>query len=231
VGRAHVPERARLGGEEVKQLERCIAGGGVALLPTDTIYGLACDPTSAAAIRRLYEIKGRPPAQPSAVMFFSVGAALEALPELGPAERRALTTLLPGALTLLLPNPRGRFPLACAPAGTESQAARADGQPAAPALGLRVPRLPGPLAGLAAIGVPVMQSSANISGGAEARRLEEVPESVRKSVDLALDGGELPGVASTILDLRAYEREGSWRVLREGPLASAEIDGLLGGTG
>ncbi len=88
----------------------------MAVFPADTVYGLACDPLNRAAVTRLYELKGRPAAQPAAVMFFSLAAALEALPELGGSERAALRALLPGPLTLLLPNRDDRYPLACRPA-------------------------------------------------------------------------------------------------------------------
>lgn len=201
---------------DVGALEACVARAGVALFPADTVYGLGCDPDSEPAVRRLYEMKGRPPAQPAAVMFFALDIALAALPELGRRECAALHALLPGALTLLLPNPKRRYPLACGPdpAGAET-------------LGLRVPSLPAHLAALAGLGRPLLQSSANLSGGPEARRLADVPASIRTGADLTLDGGELPGLASTVLDLRDYARSGEWRIVREGPIGQAEIERAL----
>ena len=88
---------------------------GGRVIPTDTVYGLACDPGQrgggAAAVRA-----ERPPAtRPAAVMFFALDSALRALPELGPSEQRGLGALLPGPLTLLLANRARRFPLACGP--------------------------------------------------------------------------------------------------------------------
>jgi L-threonylcarbamoyladenylate synthase len=189
--------------------ERTIAAGGVVLFPADTVYGLACDPGSGAAVERLYALKGRPPDKPAAVMFFSLAAALAALPELGARTRAALEALLPGAVTLLLPNPRGRFPLACA------------SDPAT--LGLRVPDLPA----LAAARVPVLQTSANRAGGADARRLADVPEEIRAGADLVLDGGELPGAPSTVVDLRRYEERGEWDVRRAGLVASEAVASVL----
>ena len=205
---------------DARRLRECIAGGGVAVFPADTVYGLACDPLNPEAVRRLYELKGRLPERPAAVMFFSLAAALDALPELGPRERTALEALLPGPLTVLLPNRRRRYPLACAP-GTSASTEEPG------ALGLRVPLLPEALAALGGVDVPVMQSSANFSGGAEARRLPEIPPALLASADLVLDGGELPGIASTVLDLREYEPHGSWRIVREGPVAAAEIERAL----
>ena len=91
-----------------------MAVGGVAVFPSDTVYGLACDaqnrqsPSSACT-----RLKRRALDKPSAVMFFELELALSALPELGARTRSALARLLPGAVTVLLPNPGGRFPLAC----------------------------------------------------------------------------------------------------------------------
>jgi L-threonylcarbamoyladenylate synthase len=182
----------------------------VALFPADTVYGLACDPESETAVARLYAIKGRPPDRPAAVMFFDLGEALAALPDLGPRMRAAAGRLLPGPVTLLLPNPARRFPLACGPAPER--------------LGLRVPVVPL----LAGVRRPVMQSSANPSGGADARRLADVDERIRAEVDLAVDGGELPGTPSTVIDLTAYEEGGCYAIVREGALAGASVAVALG---
>jgi L-threonylcarbamoyladenylate synthase len=190
-----------------------MARGGVALIPTDTVYGLACDPENDAAVRRLYELKDRPAQRPAAVMFFSLEGALEALPELGQREQGALRALLPGPVTVLLPNRGGRFLLACGP------------EPLS--LGVRVPALPARISALATLERPLMQSSANLSGGPEARRAQEVSPQLRRAVDLELDGGELPGLASTVLDLRAYEADGSWQIARAGPLTHAQLEGVL----
>jgi L-threonylcarbamoyladenylate synthase len=199
--------------ESAERLEECLAAGGVAVAPTDTVYGLLCDPDSAAATQKIYELKRRPPVKPSAVMFFALDPALDLLAELGSRTRAALTVLLPGPVTLLLPNPRRRFPLACDPAGEDKRAP----------LGLRVPRLEGPLAALSSVRVPVLQSSANLSGEAPARRLTDVPAGLREGADLLLDGGELPGLASTVIDLSGYEPCGDWRIVREGPLDAKSL--------
>ena len=194
---------------EVEAFSSCVSVGGVALFPTDTVYGLATEPESPEGVARLYRLKGRPPERPAAVMFFDLELALAALPEVGPRTRAALERLLPGGLTLVLPNPARRYPLCCGPAPER--------------LGLRVPALEGVLAPLAAARRPVLQSSANRSGGPEARRLEDVDPRIRRGVDLELDGGELPGVASTVVDLTRYEGEGAFTVAREGAVAAAEI--------
>ncbi len=68
--------------------------------------------------------------------------------------------------------------------------------------------------------MPAAQSSANLSGGPDPRRLSDVPPHLREGADLVLDGGELPGAASTVIDLSGYEQTGTWRIVREGPLAA-----------
>ena len=100
---------------DAETFSRCISVGGVAVFPADTVYGLACEPDNREAVTQLYFLKRRRPEKPAAVRFFDPDLALAALPELGPRTRAALEALLPGAVTLLLPNPARRFPLACGP--------------------------------------------------------------------------------------------------------------------
>jgi L-threonylcarbamoyladenylate synthase len=190
----------------VQEFENTITEGGVVVFPADTVYGLACAPDDPAAVGRLYALKGRPPDRPAAVMFFDRDRAFDALPELEARTRALLERLLPGAVTALLPNPLRRFPLACGPDPHT--------------LGLRVPDLPA----LDGMPLPVLQSSANHSGGRDARRLEDVPEEIRRDADLVLDGGELAGTPSTVVDLRRFELDGVWAVLRRGLVPEHEID-------
>jgi L-threonylcarbamoyladenylate synthase len=197
----------------VGQLERVLAAGGVAVFPADTVYGLCCDPESREAVSRLYELKGRPPAKPAAVMWFSLDAALAALPELGPRTRRLFEQLLPGGLTFLVQNPKHRFPLACGP------------DPAT--LGVRVPDIPA----LGALKCPVLQSSANLSGGLDPRTVEDVPASIRDGADLVLDLGPLPGTPSTVVDLRGFEPGGELAIVRAGAVAEAVVRAAAAGLG
>ena len=189
--------------------ERCVAAGGLVLFPSDTVYGLACDPEDRFAVERLYLLKRRSLDKPSAVMFFSLERVLAALPELGDRTRAAMTRLLPGAVSVLLPNPAGRFGLACGDdVGT---------------LGVRVPRVPL----FAGVRRAVLQSSANRAGGADPRSLAEVPTLLRAAVDLVIDGGELPGTPSTVVDLRSYEIDGQWSVVRSGAVGERELTEAL----
>lgn len=199
--------------EDIETFNRCIAVGGVALFPSDTVYGLATEPESEEGVGRLYALKGRPADRPAAVMFFDLEIALAALPELGERTRAAVTRILPGPVTLLLANPAHRYPLACGP------------EPGR--LGLRVPELNGPLAPLRAVRWPVLQSSANRSGGEDARRIADVEDSIREGVDLVLDAGELPGVSSTVVDLSGFEAAGVYEILRAGAMSAADVDAAL----
>lgn len=203
---------AALTAADAEAFAACIEGGRVAVFPADTVYGLACDPENLDAVRRLYELKGRPADKPAAVMWFDRGAALDALRDLPPRTRTAVEALTPGPVTLLLPNPDGRFPLAAGPAG------------AGAALGVRVPDVPS----LAGVRVVVLQSSANEAGGPGAKELGEVPAAIRRGADLVLDAGPLPGTPSTVIDLQRYEQAGEWSVVREGAVPAGEVARVLG---
>ena len=199
-----------MSGSSSEAFERCLAVGGIAVFPADTVYGLACDPDNRIAVERLYLLKRRPLDKPSAVMFFELELALAALPELGVRTRAAAARLLPGALTLLVANPAGRFPLACGDdPGT---------------LGLRVPDVPA----LAGVRWPALQSSANRAGGADPTRVADVPQLIRDAADLVIDGGEVPGTPSTVIDLRSFEAEGAWSVIRYGAVGGEALEEVLG---
>jgi L-threonylcarbamoyladenylate synthase len=198
---------------EAEQFERCLDAGGVAIFPADTVYGLACDPESRFAVERLYLLKRRDLFKPSAVMFFDLELARAALPDIGQRTAAAMQALLPGGVTLLLPNREHRFPLAC---GEDPDT-----------LGLRVPDVPR----LHGVSRPVLQSSANRAGGPDPRRIEDVPELLRAAADLVIDAGELPGTPSTVIDLRAYEASGEWSVVRWGAVDERRLTAALSSPG
>jgi L-threonylcarbamoyladenylate synthase len=195
-------ERARSG------LERCIRAGGVAVFPADTLYGLACDPLDGAAIDRIHALKGRDEGKPSAVMFFSPLAMRELLATLGPRTRDALGALLPGPVTAVVHNPGRRYPLAC----------RDDPE----RLGIRL--IDGPLAGAACA---VFQTSANPSGEPAPHRFEDIAPPILAGADVAIDGGELGGKPSTVVDLTGIESGERSRVLREGAVSTHEVERRL----
>lgn len=193
-------------------LERTIAAGGVVVFPSDGVYGLACDPLDAGAIARIHRIKGRDDGKPAAVMYFSPLAMRELVAELGPRAAAAVSALLPGPVTLVVKNTGHRYPLAC----------REDVE----RLGVRL--LAGPLAGAMC---PIFQTSANVSGKPAPGRFADVPDSIIASVDLAIDGGELSGLPSTVVDIAAIDEGGEWDILREGAISEGDLASALASVG
>jgi len=175
-----------------------IRAGKPVILPTDTVYGLCTTPYSAEPVERLYRLKGRAETQPTAILASDVDMLFECVPELRGRAGRLARALLPGPYTLVLPNPARRFRWLCGD--------RPD------AIGVRVPELTGDAATvLGGVGA-VVATSANLAGGPEPRTLEDVPPELREAAAAEIDGGELPGVPSTVVDFTDDEP----RVVREG---------------
>jgi L-threonylcarbamoyladenylate synthase len=170
------------------------------VLPTDTVYGLCGDPHREPAAREIYRLKQRPAEQPLALLARDVDTLFELVPEL---PRPPVQALLPGPYTLVLPNPARRFRWLTGSAPET--------------IGVRVPELPGPGAEVLREVGAVVATSANLHGGPEARTLEDVPAEIR-AVAALVDGGEVPGTPSTVLDLTGPEP----RVLREGAVPAQE---------
>src|SRR4051794_25213730 len=193
-------------------LQDCVAAGGGAVFPADGLYGLACDPLDAGAIARIHRLKGRDDGKSSAVMYFSPLAMRELVAGFGPRTAAAVSVLLPGPVTLVVANPEHRYPFAC----------REDRE----RLGIRL--LGGPLAGVMC---PVFQTSANLSGEPAAGRFEDVPEAIVAGADLAIDGGELTGLPSTVVDVSRLDEDGTWTVLRDGALSPGDLAIALASVG
>ena len=183
-----------------------IRAGEVVMLPTDTVYGLAATAYRAAGTDALYRLKRRDPAQPSALVAPTVALQFECVPELRGRLGRMAAALLPGPYTLVLPNPARRFAWLCGNDPTS--------------IGVRVPELAGPAAAVLATVAAVVATSANVPGGPEPRTVEEIPEALRAGAAVVVDGGELPGVPSTVLDLTGSAP----RVVREG---AGDVDTAL----
>jgi L-threonylcarbamoyladenylate synthase len=174
------------------------------VLPTDTVYGLCASPFSSEACERLYELKGRAARQPTALLAADLEGLFDCVPELAEPARAIARALLPGPYTLVLPNPGRRFRWL------------AGGNPQA--IGVRVPELPdGTHEVVAQLGA-VAATSANLAGGRDPRKLADVPPEILEGAGAVVDGGELPGTPSTVLDLTGPEP----RVLREGAVSSAD---------
>jgi L-threonylcarbamoyladenylate synthase len=185
----------------IEQAVAALQAGRPVVLPTDTVYGLCADPERAEPALEVSRLKGRAELQPIALLARNLERLLERVPEL---DVRVLGALLPGPYTLILPNPACRYPWL------------AGDRPAT--LGVRVPELPAPAAEvLDQVGV-VLATSANLHGGPDPRRVEEIPEEIRGACGAVVDAGELPGTPSTVVDLTGFEP----RVLREGAVPASE---------
>ena len=181
-----------------------IKAGRLAIVPTDTVYGLATTPYSEAPVRRLYRAKGRADLQPTALVAADLELLFECVPELRGKSGTIARALLPGPYTLVLPNPGRRFRWL-----TGSNPG---------AIGVRVPDLEGPgREVLAAVGAYVA-TSANLPGGPDPATVDDVPPELREAVDAVVDAGALPGTGSTVLDFTGPEP----RVLRDGAVPAED---------
>ena len=198
-------EPLRVGNGETDRAVAALRAGKPVILPTDTVYGLCASPYSSEPVARAYALKGREPAQPTALLASDVDMLFECVPELRSRVGSMLRALLPGPLTLVVPNPANRYRWL-----TGSNPA---------AIGVRVPDLPPPAAAVLTRVGAVMATSANLSGGRDPRRVDEIPPEILDGCDAVVDAGELPGVPSTVVDLTAEEP----RVLREGAVPADEV--------
>jgi L-threonylcarbamoyladenylate synthase len=188
----------------IEEAVAAIRAGEPVVLPADTVYGLATTPYSSDAARRLYRVKQRPETMPSALLAADLETLFECVPELRGRSGVIARALLPGPYTLIFPNPGRRFPWLTGD--------RPD------TIGVRVCALPAPAADVLAQVGAVVATSANLHGQPDPRRVEEVAEPIRAAVGAIVDGGELPGVRSTILDFTGEEPQ----VVREGAAPGAE---------
>ncbi len=189
--------------DEIVALRTALLAGEVALLPTDTVYGLVAALDVPRGVEALYAAKGRPRAQPCQVLLYDAALLAEALADLDPATRSAASALLPGPATCLVPDPGGRY------------AAAAGGSPGA--VGLRAPRMEGAIAGLDLV---LVATSANHPGGPDPSSLADVPADLRAAA-WEFDAGILPGTASAVVDLRALAGGGGAVLMRPGPSPEA----------
>ena len=183
---------------------QALRAGKPVILPTDTVYGLCASAYSSEPSERLYKLKGRDPLQPTALLVSDLDGLFECVPELRGRAELIARTLLPGPYTLILPNPARRYRWIT---GSNQEA-----------IGVRVPELPPEAEPVIAQVGCVVATSANLSGGPEPRRLDEVPPELLERVGAVVDAGELPGVPSTVLDFTGPEP----RILREGAAPAAE---------
>jgi L-threonylcarbamoyladenylate synthase len=184
-----------------------IRAGQLVVLPTDTVYGLCCDGYREPPFGRLTKLKGRPESMPVALLAADLDVILDALPETRGRAAVVARALLPGPYTLVLPNPARRFRWLC---GTTPEA-----------IGVRIPNLPPESAPVVEQAGVLAATSANLHGGPDPARLEDVPPEILDGCGAAVDAGELPGTPSTVVDLTGPEPV----VLREGAVSAEDALG------
>jgi L-threonylcarbamoyladenylate synthase len=182
---------------------RALRAGKPVILPTDTVYGLCASAYTSQPAERVYELKGRDAQQPSALLAADLDMLLECVPELRGRAATIARALLPGPYTLILPNPARRYRWVT---GATPEA-----------VGVRVPELPPEAESVVAHIGCVVATSANLAGGRDPRRVDEIPEAILHGVGAVVDAGELPGMPSTVLDFTRAEP----RVIREGAASAA----------
>jgi L-threonylcarbamoyladenylate synthase len=188
----------------VAEAVAAVRDGLPVILPTDTVYGLCASCYREGPVQRLRRLKGTPAEQPIALLASDLEVLLDALPELRGRAAVLARALLPAPLTLILPNPAQRFRWLTGPDPTK--------------IGIRVPDLPAAArAVLDRVGA-VAATSANFHGGRDPASPGEIPDEIWKGAGVLVDGGELPGKPSTVVDLTDSQP----RVLREGAVPAEE---------
>jgi len=197
----------------IEEAVSAIRRGLPVVLPFDGVYGLCSSPCRQEPTARIYRLKGRDPAKPAALIASDVDMLFECVPELRGRAGVLARALLPGPYTLILPNPARRYPWLTGADGSK--------------IGVRVPLLQETSNSIVERAGCLVATSANLAGGPEPRRLEDVPDDIRSACLVALDGGELPGLPSTVIDLTGEEPV----VLREGAVPAAEALAAVARTG
>jgi L-threonylcarbamoyladenylate synthase len=183
-----------------------IRAGGLLILPTDTVYGLAADLWNPEAVARLYAVKRRPPEKAIPILLADFEAIHQVAAEIPALALTLANHFWPGALTLTLPKKSGLPEIVSS----------------LPTIGVRIPDHPAARAVIRACGGVLAVTSANVSGAASPLTFKETL--ILEEIDLALDGGDCPGgVSSTVVDLTG----GVVRVLRAGPISEEEILRIL----
>jgi L-threonylcarbamoyladenylate synthase len=191
---------------QIEEAVTVLRSGGIVALPTETVYGLAADASSAAAVAAIYRTKGRPDFNPL-IVHVADKAAAEKLAVFSPLADRLAAAFWPGPLTLVLPLRENAGVTTAVTAGL-------------PTIAIRCPAHPVMRAVLEKSGLNLAAPSANRSGGISPTIAAHVVASLGTSAPLILDGGACSaGLESTIVALR----DNGWQILRPGPVTAEMI--------
>lgn len=191
-----------------KQVEQAIIilkQGGIVACPTDTVYGIGAAINIEPAVERVYQIKGRPRSRALPILLaekYQIAQVAKNVPLLA---QRLAERFFPGALTIVLPK-------------ADSVSAMVTG--GRKTIALRIADHPIPIAVVKGLGVPIVGTSANLSGSPSALTPEEVRAQIGDKVDMIIEGGRCPGGReSTIIDLSGEKP----LILRQGPISFEEL--------
>lgn len=199
---ANTPEQIQ---HAIQQASEVLAQGGLVIFPTETVYGLAADALSEGAVRRVWEVKGRPSDKPLPVQVANVEGLRLLWREVPEDLLPLIDAFMPGALTLVYW--RSALVPDIVTAGADT-------------VGVRIPDHPVAQELLKAFQRPIVAPSANLSGDPPPSRVEQIPPALLDAVDLVIDAGDTGGgVPSTVLDVTVRPA----RILRAGALAIHEL--------
>ena len=195
--------------EQIKAAVNVLANGGVAAIPTDTLYGLAANALDESAVMKIYDLKGRPDGMALPLLLSDAEDVRMCAEDVPQAAWTLMERFWPGALTLVVNRSAGIPDIVTAGLDT---------------VALRVPGHPVPRAIAKTLGAPITGTSANLSGRPGITNAAGVRREFGDTIDFVLDGGDAPGgVASTILDMSGDEM----RILRDGAVSWRDIEVAL----
>jgi len=191
--------------QQVEQAIIILKWGGIVACPTDTVYGVGAAINIERAVERVYQIKGRPHSRALPILLAEKYQIAEVAKMVPPLAWRLADRFLPGALTIVLPKADSVSDIVTGGLKT---------------IAVRIADHPIPIAVVRGLGVPIVGTSANLSGSPSALTAEEVRAQLGDRVDMIIDGGRCPGGwESTIIDLTGETP----LILREGPISSEEL--------
>ncbi len=193
--------------EQVSEGISVLKRGGLVAFPTDTVYGLGACFNDVKAIERIYQLKQRPHDMALPLLVADIIQMAE-VAELSPFARLLARRFLPGALTLVLP--RTKIVPDIITGGGEKVA-------------VRIPAHPVPVALIRGVGMPVVGTSANITGQPSTLTADEVLSQFGDKIDLVVDGRSPGGVESTVVDVTGEVV----RILREGAVSRQELEQVV----
>ncbi|MBW2039299.1 MAG: threonylcarbamoyl-AMP synthase [Deltaproteobacteria bacterium] len=183
----------------IEEVAEVIKKGGVVTYPTETLYGLGANPFYPEAIKRLYEIKGRDEAKPVPFLIKDLQMLAALVEEVPPLGKTLIKKYWPGPLTLIFRVKEGLpFPVQWE-----------EGK-----IGLRISSHPIARMILETLETPLTSTSANLAGTEDLTDIQTLYQFFGDKVDLIIDGGKVPGIGSTVVDLTLTPP----KIVREGML-------------